>query len=130
LERNGTEVYENALTNFVQLILGQGRRVILVPQYHQSRAGADRPGRRGVAEIDRVFGQAVAEHNAVTRRVSSSFNLPYLSAIETRPPFVRSDLNDSMHFNRWGAEKMADLVYRFLVDETDALAGQATCHGG
>ena len=108
LQANSTVLYENIFNNFVTLLRGQGREVVVIPQYF--RTTRHRPH-------DQAWQQGVEEHNRANRIVAERHNLSYLNAIEQTPPFEAGDLNDSCHFNEFGARKMANLVYEFLLSE-------------
>ena len=67
LARNSSEIYRKNLTNLVRLILAQGHRVAIVPQYFTVRV-----------DNDKIYEKPVAEHNQVDHDVATALQLPFL----------------------------------------------------
>jgi lysophospholipase L1-like esterase len=102
LRRNGPQVYQAHLEDLVRLILAQGRKVLIVPQMF-------------IPLSDPTFKSGVDEHNAVNEAVARSFGVPFVSAAVDPAIISRADLIDACHFNAKGHEKMATLLFRFLI---------------
>jgi lysophospholipase L1-like esterase len=103
LKRNGAQVYRSHLRNLVQLIKGQGRQVIVLPQHYIiAKAG------------DEIFIKGVQEHNQVNRELAEEMGLPFLQDLMDFSTFDRHDTFDNCHFNERGSIKMANLVFEFL----------------
>ncbi len=102
LEKNGPWVYASHLDMFVRLLLAQGRKVLIVPQYFRE---ADHP------DADRVFMKGVAEHNAVNEDVAKKLGVPFANVLPSLEP---NDTGDDCHFTARGSDKFAALVYEAL----------------
>ena len=107
LARNGTSVYKQHLTDFVQLLQAQGRTVIVVPQVFIPRTDQD---------FETVFAEGVAQHEAINKDVARRLGAVYLEAVSGTGMFDKDDLVDNCHFNDRGGRHMADLLFAELQD--------------
>jgi lysophospholipase L1-like esterase len=105
LARNGAGIYGSHLRDFVRLLLAQGRRVVMVPQYY-----------RMARPFDGAFMPGVREHNDVDRAVAEEFALPFAAAIAEPGSFRDGDTFDSCHFTAAGSERMAGMLFAFLLE--------------
>lgn len=103
LKRNSASVYRMKLEMFVQLALEQRRQVVILAQYFAARS-----------ESDRIFAEAVAEHNTVNAEVASRYHVPFLNESVFSSAFNADDTFDNCHFTKQGSNKIAGLVYDFL----------------
>lgn len=103
LDRNGPELYGEILENFVRLLLAQGRRVVILPQYFSPRN-----------EADRTLAVGVEQHNRVNREVAQRHDLPFGAALLQPGAFGPGDTVDNCHFSASGAAHMAELVHDLL----------------
>ena len=106
LSRNSSEIFETNLRNLVALILAQGRKVAIVPQFFSP-----------MTPDDEIFAKGVAEHNLVSKKVALDFKIPYLEEVLQPNQFKKEDLFDSCHLNEHGSKKFADVIYAFLANE-------------
>ncbi|HZU98377.1 MAG TPA: SGNH/GDSL hydrolase family protein [Planctomycetota bacterium] len=103
LEKNGPWVYASHLEELVRLLLAQGRKVLIVPQYF--REAEPHP------DVDRLFMKGVAEHNAVNEDVAKKLGVPFANVLPWLEP---NDTGDDCHFTARGSDKFAALVYEAL----------------
>jgi lysophospholipase L1-like esterase len=103
LARNPPTAFRANLETLVQLVLGQGRRVVILPQYFRSGEGRQA-----------VLAKGVAEHNEVSAQVARKYGVVFGGEILTPSAFGKRDVFDNCHFNEAGSEKMAGVVYGVL----------------
>jgi lysophospholipase L1-like esterase len=106
LDRNTSAVYRNHLKTLIQLLLSQGRTVVILPQHFTV-----------TKDGDELFIKGVQEHNQINRALADEMKVPFFGkALEVRL-FDREDTFDNCHFNEQGSRKMADHVFRFLAKQ-------------
>jgi lysophospholipase L1-like esterase len=104
LAGNRPVIYESHLDSFIRLLVAQGRKVLVVPQYFRIDP------RTAVA--DSVFGKGVDDDNVVNRDVAARRGVAFAS--KALGAFAPADTFDDCHFTPAGSEKMASVVYEAL----------------
>ena len=103
LDRNGPQLYQGHLQNFVRLLQSQGCKVVILPQYF-----------RPVRPADQALARGIAEHNAVNAEVARQLGVFHAPAVLAPGIFDEDDCFDNCHFNARGSAKMAQIVFQFL----------------
>ncbi len=106
LQKNNSEQYRAVLENFILLAKGQGRRVVILPQFYMSRKTKEE-----------VFGVGVLENNKVNYELASKHDVIFGGSIISEQLFEKNDLKDAVHFVESGAKKMAHAVFKILENE-------------
>ena len=106
LDRNTSAVYRTHLKDLVQLLLSQGRRVVILPQHFTV-----------AKDGDELFIKGVEEHNQINRALADEMKVPFFGKVVDGRLFEREDTFDNCHFNEQGSRKMAQEVFRFLLNQ-------------
>ena len=104
LKRNSPNAYRTHLRDLSLLILAQGSRVVVLPQYFIA-----------LNEADKIFMEGVTQHNLVNKEVAEELGVPFFRDLEASGALERDDTFDNCHFNERGSAKMAALVFEFLM---------------
>ena len=99
LDRNGPDVFREALANLAGMVRSRGRQVAFLPQHYDPRSARDR-----------LLARGVAQHNRVLADVADRMGAPLFDALLAEDAFERFHTVDSCHFGPDGARRMASLV--------------------
>jgi lysophospholipase L1-like esterase len=104
LKRNGTQAYAAKMEDLLLLLRGQGKKVLVVPQYIYAPKGT----------MLHAFRDGVLEHNQINTILAEKMGMPVCKDITRDDAFVPGDTGDGLHFTASGAAKMAAIVFRCL----------------
>lgn len=103
LRANPPTHYRDHLEDCIEFLRGQGKTVVIIPQYYKVRS-----------ERDALFVDGVRENNQVNQEVAESMGAPFLEDLLREDTFTEQELLDNCHFNEAGSKKMARIVFDFL----------------